>query len=195
MAKTKAKKNNDSTERKQSASPVGRTTDKQPDLRSLQDLPLAELRGMLNTRQIKFVEELEKGGTMAEAAIRAGYAKKTAASQASALLKNPKVAAYRRARAIDQYNRLGISEEWVGLKLIEVLNRCMEGVPHMVWDSERHEMVPDGTWNFDAKGALQALGKIGDSLGMFKQEKKQEQAGGQTIEEYLEKYGNGGREF
>ena len=204
VAKTKAKQNTKKSEKeknqtqkesKQGASPVGRTTDKQSDLRSLEDLPLAELRGLLNSRQIKFVEELEKGGTMTEAAIRAGYAKKTAASQASALLKNPTVAAYRRARAIDQYRRLGITQEWVGLKLIEVLDRCMAAVPHLTWDSDAHEWVEDGTWNFDAKGALQALGKIGDSMGMFRQEKKQEQTGGKSIEEFLAGLENSSRKF
>ena len=165
------------------------------EIKSLYDLPIGELARLLNERQKKFVEELEKGGTPGEAAIRAGYAQKNADSQASRLLKDVKIAAYRRARAIDQYNRLGISAEWVGLQLLEVYNRCMMAVPHMEWDSEAHGWVHDGTWNFDAKGALQALGKIGDSLGMFKQDKKQEQAGGETVEDYLARISDGKREF
>ena len=194
MAKTKAKQNTKKSEKEKTPLTEG-TSMSEHEIKSLYDLPIGELARLLNERQKKFVEELEKGGTPGEAAIRAGYAPKNADSQASRLLKDVKIAAYRRARAIEQYNRLGISAEWVGLQLIEVLNRCMGAVPHMVWDSDLHDWVPDGTWNFDAKGALQALGKIGDSLGMFKQEKKQEQTGGQTIEEYLASLGDGKREF
>lgn len=194
MAKTKAKQNTKKSEKEKTPLTEG-TSMSEREIKSLYDLPIGELARLLNERQKKFVEELEKGGTPGEAAVRAGYAPKNADSQASRLLKDVKIAAYRRARAIEQYNRLGISAQWVGLQLLEVYNRCMEAVPHLVWDSDLHEWVQDGTWNFDAKGALQALGKIGDSLGMFRQEKKQEQTGGQTIEEYLASLGDGKREF
>jgi len=47
--------------------------------------------GQLNERQRRFVEEFD--GNATQSAIRAGYAKKSAASQAWVLLRNPKVTA------------------------------------------------------------------------------------------------------
>ena len=79
------------------------------DERDVYDLPLAELERMLTEQQKRFVAELERDGQPKEAAIRAGYSAKTAESQASRMLKLPKIAAYRRARAIDLYKRQGIT--------------------------------------------------------------------------------------
>lgn len=165
------------------------------DERDVYDLPLAELERMLTEQQKRFVAELERDGQPKEAAIRAGYSAKTAESQASRMLKLPKIAAYRRARAIDLYKRQGITPEWVGNQLLEVYNRCMEAVPHLEWDRDEKAWVPDGTWNFDAKGALNALGKIGESMGMFRQAPKQEGGTRKSVEEFLQSLPDDGREF
>lgn len=164
------------------------------EARDIYDLPLAELERLLTEQQRRFVEELDRDGDPKAAAVRAGYSAKTAESQASRLLKNVKIAAYRRARSIDLYNRQGITPEWVGNELLEVYRRCMGAEPHLVWDTDAHAWVPDGNWMFDAKGALQALQKIGESMGMFKPEKKQAERGGQTVEEFLRAL-EGGRKF
>ncbi len=145
-----------------------------------EDMTLDELAALLDERQRRFAAELDKGGTEAEAAIRAGYAKRSAAVTASRLLKNAKFAAYRRARSIDLYAKQGISPEWVGLQLLEIYRRCMEAEPHLSWDSQEKEWVPDGTWRFDAKGAIAAAKAMGESMGMFKPEVKKQ--GGQTVE-------------
>lgn len=159
---------------------------------SVWDLPLEELERLLTEQQKRFVAELERDGKPAEAAKRAGYSEKTAESQASRLLKNVKIAAYRRARSIDLYKRQGITPEWVGNELLEIYRRCMEAEPHLSWDREARAWMPDGTWVFDAKGALNAIGKIGESMGMFRPEKKQaSEGGGQTVEEYLKGLGSG----
>lgn len=164
--------------------------DKAPE--SVWDLPLEELERLLTEQQKRFVAELERDGKPAEAAKRAGYSEKTAESQASRLLKNVKIAAYRRARSIDLYKRQGITPEWVGNELLEIYRRCMEAEPHFSWDREARAWMPDGTWVFDAKGALNAIGKIGESMGMFRPEKKQaSEGGGQTVEEYLKGLGSG----
>ena len=133
----------------------------------MKDMSAAELRVLLTDRQISFVEALIEGADAATAAVRAGYAERSAAGQASRMLKNEKVAAYRRARYIELYDKVGVSPEWVGLKLVEIVERCMEATPHMVWDSSRKEYVPDGTWNFDANGATKALSAVGRSAGGF----------------------------
>lgn len=161
--------------------------------KALKDMSAAELRGLLTDRQISFVEALIEGADAATAAVRAGYAERSAAGQASRMLKNEKVAAYRRARYIELYDKVGVSPEWVGLKLVEIVERCMEATPHMVWDSSRKEYVPDGTWNFDANGATKALSAIGRSLGMFS-DKPQARSENEGVEAFLARM-EGGRKF
>lgn len=116
----------------------------------------------------RFCEELEKEGTEAEAYVRAGYKQKGAAASASRLIKNAKFAAFRRAFNIDKYQKQGISPEWVGNALVEVYQRCMSGTAHKSWDTESHSWVEDGTWVFNASGAMSALKALGESMGMFK---------------------------
>lgn len=161
--------------------------------KALNDMTASELRGMLTDRQIAFVEALINGEDATSAAVRAGYAAHSAAGQASRMLKNEKVAAYRRARYIELYDKVGVSPEWVGLKLVEIVERCMEATPHMIWDSSKKEYVPDGNWMFDANGATKALSAIGKSLGMFseKPKAKTEQEG---VEAFLARM-EGGRKF
>lgn len=119
---------------------------------------LEELKRALNERQIRFVHELlRNGGNGTLAAVAAGYSERSAAVQASRMLSDDKIAAYRRACARQIYQNLGISEEQIGLDLREIYNRCMQAQPHMSWDSEAHDWVPDGTWVFDSRGAIKAL--------------------------------------
>lgn len=136
---------------------------------SYEDMSLRQLEKLLNDKQKKFAAELDKGeGTAADAYIRAGFAEKGAAANASRLMKSDKFAAYRRARTLDLYAKKGITPAWVGERLVEIVERCMAAKPHLSWDSEDHAWVEDGKWVFDAKGATTALKAIGESMGMFK---------------------------
>lgn len=153
--------------------------------KSVWDLELKELERLLNERQKRFVAGLEKGMRPRDAAVSAGYSERAADTQASRMLKNDKIAAYRRARAIDLYKRQGISPEWVRNELLEVYRRCMQATPHLSWDRELREYVEDGSWVFDVRGALGALSKIGESMGMFRQKPKEETTDRQGVEEYL----------
>lgn len=122
----------------------------------------------LTPRQKKFVEEYLESGNGTDAAIKAGYSQKTAAGQASRLLKDPTVRAYRIQLERQQYEEMGISEAWVGKRLAEVAERCMQGQPHLSWNPETRQKEPDGMWVFDPNGATKALHAIGQHLGMFK---------------------------
>lgn len=143
-------------------------------------MSLEELSRLLNERQRRFAEELEKGGTEAEAYVRAGFSARGAAANASRLIKNDRFSAYRRARSIDLYAKRGISPEWVGNRLVEIAERCMDGTPHLSWDSDARAWLPDGTWMIDHRGAIAALKAIGESMGMFKPETVKK--GGNTVE-------------
>lgn len=108
-----------------------------------------------------------------QAAIRAGYSPKSADVQASCLLANPKVALAVQELKEERAEQAGVDARWVLDNLIEVSQRCMQKVPVMTFDPIEKAMVQvqDGegrdVWQFDSKGANQALQLIGKHLGMF----------------------------
>lgn len=136
---------------------------------------------LLTARQRAFCEGLLAGLPQEEAAVQAGYSRKTAATQASMMLKKEKISDYLRARTAARYKSMGITPEWVGIRLAEIVERCMAGEPHMTWDSERKEYIADGTWKFDAKGATTALRAIGESMGMFKPQAQEKSGNGLQV--------------
>ena len=126
--------------------------------------------GELNERQKRFVlEYLKNGGNGTEAAIAAGYSPRSAAVQASRLLNDDKVLAYKRVCARQVFNALGITPAQIGLELWGVYRKCLEAEPHMRWDTDAHAWVPDGTWMFDARGATRALELLGKMEGAFRE--------------------------
>lgn len=131
-----------------------------------------ELEKLLTPKERRFVWEYEKDWNGTRAAIRAGYSEKSAAVIASRLLKKVNVAAYARARQRDQYEALNINKESLSIKLVRVLDQCMEGTEHLSWNSITREYEPDGTFVFDSKGATGALKLLGDSIGMYQQQVK-----------------------
>jgi phage terminase small subunit len=122
---------------------------------------ISNLEKTLNARQKKFVAHIVEGLSQTEAAVRAGYSKKTAASQASDLLKNPKVAAYRRALTCAVLEQLCLTPEAIALKLYGIYERCMS-------DSD-----------FNPKGAIRVLELLGKNAGMFAE--RVEHSGGVRI--------------
>lgn len=121
----------------------------------------------LTPQQEIFCQEyiVDYNGT--QAAIRAGYAEKTAASQASRLLKNANVLSRVRAIQKERLEKLALTQEAVLLKFLEVYDRCMQVSPVMEWDYTERKYVKTGEYAFDAKGALRALEDIGKYLQMF----------------------------
>lgn len=148
------------------------------------EMSAEEIEKTLTPKERRFVWEYEMDWNGTQAAVRAGYSERSAAVTASRLLKKANVAAYARARQRDQFEALNINRETLAVKMVEVLQKCMEGTPHLVWDGDEHEYVPDGTYMFDSKGANSALKMLGDSIGMFQQNINH--SGGIGIEKYLE---------
>ena len=117
-----------------------------------------ELERALNERQKRFVlEYVRNGGNGTEAAMKAGYSARSAHVQASRMLKDDKIQAYRRACVRELYKQLGLTPEAIGMEIWGVYQKCLEATPHLVWDSRAHDYVPDGTFVFDSRGALKAL--------------------------------------
>ena len=131
-------------------------------------LPPEELEKKMTERQRRFVREyLRNGGNGTEAAISAGYSPKAAHVQASRLLQDDKIAAYRRAQARILYQQAGLEPEQIGMEILGIFRRCMQAEPHMAWNTETKQYEPDGSFVFDAKNALRALellGKMGGSI-------------------------------
>jgi len=120
-----------------------------------------------NNRHELFSREyvIDYNGT--QAAIRAGYSKKTAHVQASELLKNPKVLARIKELQKEQTERLAITADWVVHQLVDVVKKSKEPEPVMKWDPDHKKLVESGEYTFDSKGATKALELLGKHLGMY----------------------------
>jgi len=132
-------------------------------------MPYLQLERLLNVRQRKFVALVASGISGTAAAEQAGYSKNTAASQASALLKQPKVIAYRRGFARLMYEAVCLTPEAIGLKLYRLYELCMTEVPLMEWDSGEKTYVEIGKKPLDIRNAIRVLQLLGKNVGMFEE--------------------------
>lgn len=141
---------------------------------------------MLNPRQQKFVQEYLRIGIGEQAAVAAGYSPASAKSWASRLLKNPEVQAYRRELEAELFRNMGITQEWIGTRLVEIVDRCMQAEPHLSWNSETRQKEPDGSWVFDSRGAISALHELYIQMGFAKAEPETGRKKPDGFEEWLE---------
>ena len=149
-----------------------------------------ELGKKLSDGERAFVKEylIDLNGT--KAAIRAHYAEKNAASQASRLLKKPEIQAYRDALLQEQFDAIGVTKHSIASEVWSIYQKCCQKEPVLEWDSINREWVPSGEWQFNVKGALKAL----DMLRQMLPEMKQDEDAGGSLEDMLAG-GAGGREF
>ncbi len=145
----------------------------------------------LNPKQKKFVEEYLTIGNGKAAAVAAGYSPKSAESQASRLLSMPEVQAYRRDLEQKMFDELGITQAWIGRRLVEIVDRCMQKTPVLEWNSATRQKEPNGEWQFDQNGATRALHELFVQLGFAQgQEETKEQR--QSFEDWLAEQGESG---
>lgn len=135
----------------------------------------------LNARQRAFVAAYVIDKNATQAAIKAGYSKRSAAELASRLLRNVKIKSaiddfYEKATAASQ-----ITVEYILDGLKEVADRCMTRKPVMVREGremvQATELIDDpnnpgqkievGVWSFDSQGANRALELLGKYKKMF----------------------------
>lgn len=127
----------------------------------------------LTDKKRRFVSEYLVDQNATQAAIRAGYSKKTAYSQGQRLLKNVdvKAAVDDGLAKIEQENLVSVKYVLEGLK--EVSERCLQRAPVMEFDRINRQMVQatdeDGNdvWQFDSTGANRSLELLGKHLKMF----------------------------
>ncbi len=136
----------------------------------------------LNEKQKQFCNEfiIDFNGT--QAAIRAGYSKRSAKQIAFENLTKHDFQAYIKELIEDRNKRTGITQDEVVRDIIEVKNRCMQKSPVMRFDKEIKEytQVTDefgrDVWQFDANGANKALDMLMKHTGGYDLDNKQKQA-------------------
>lgn len=135
----------------------------------------------ITPRQKKFVQEYLRSGDATDAAIAAGYSAKSAASRASKLLETQGVIEYRRKLEKKLFDEMGISKEWIGRRLVEVVESCMEKVPSYRWNPETRKDERCGEKLLDANGAIRALHELAEHMDFA----EGEQSAAESIEEWL----------
>ncbi len=125
---------------------------------------MAELK---KSRHELFCQEYVKDYNGTQAAIRAGYAEKSAKQTASRLLTNDDLLVRVRELQHEQVERLAVSQDYVVLQLMETYRRCLEATPVLKFDPNTGQTEETGRYQFDSKGALRALELLGKHLGMY----------------------------
>ena len=151
---------------------------------------------MLNEKQKQFCEEyiIDLNGT--QAAIRAGYSKKTANEQASRLLAKVNVQTYLKQLIEKRNERTKITQDEVIADIIEVKNRCMQKVAVLTYDKEEKDYVQvtdengEGVWKFDSQGANKALDMLMKHTGGYETDNKQKAFNISVNREAVEVEGN-----
>lgn len=126
----------------------------------------------LTAKQERFAQEYLIDLNATQAAIRAGYSKKTANEQGSRLLTNVKVATAIAEGKEKRSVRKEVTQDYVLTTIVETLERCRQvrpvtladGSPAMV-ETEGGETAP--AFKFDAGNALKAAELLGKHLAMF----------------------------
>lgn len=148
----------------------------------------------LKPRERHFVREylVDLNGT--QAAIRAGYSEKTAASQASRLLRKPEIRAYRDALLQEQFDAIGVTKHSIAAEVWGIYQKCCQKEPVLEWNPVSREWEPSGEWQFNVKGALKALDMLRQMLPEMKKSDNDKPGGG-GLEQLVMGSENGSREF
>lgn len=115
----------------------------------------------LRAKQQRFVYEYLIDYNATQAAIRAGYSKKTAGAAGFQLLKNTKIIEAIDAGKMYYMLQNGMDADWIRKKRLELLERCMQA--EQVYDREGN---PTGEWVFKEATARNVLADMAKDAGM-----------------------------
>ena len=120
-----------------------------------------------NSRHELFCREyiIDYNGT--QAAIRAGFSERSAASTASRLTTNDEVLARVRELQKEQMERLSLNADMVVLEILDTYRSCRQGTPVLQRNTRTGKWEESGIYQFDSHGALKALEMLGRHLGVF----------------------------
>ena len=126
----------------------------------------------MTPKQERFVAEYLVDLNATQAAIRAGYAKKSADVEGSRLLANAKVAAAVAAAQAKRSERTEITQDYVLTSIMETMERCKQAEPVRYQNGDQvYVDTPDGeiapAYKFDAGAVLKGAELLGRHLAMF----------------------------
>ena len=139
----------------------------------------------LEEKQKMFCKEYLVDFNGTQAAIRAGYSKKTANEQASRLLTKVNVQTYLKKLIEKRNERTKITQDEVVADIIKVKDRCMQN--EAVLDKEGNET---GIYKFDSNGANKALDMLMKHTGGYETDNKQKAFNISVNREAVEVEGN-----
>lgn len=126
----------------------------------------------LTSKQQRFVDEYLEDLNATQAAIRAGYSKKTAASIGQENLTKPEIAKSLKEAIQRRSDRTAITQDYVLAGIVEIIERCRQVAP--VLDRSGSQVfvdTPDGclapAFEFDAKNVLKGFELLGKHLRLF----------------------------
>ncbi|AHZ77246.1 MULTISPECIES: terminase small subunit [Pseudomonas] len=126
----------------------------------------------LTAKQQRFVDEYLKDLNATQAAIRAGYSKKTAASIGQENLRKPEIEKALRSATQERSKRTAITQDYVLSGIVEVVERCRQVAPvldrsgeQILVETPTGELAP--AFEFDAKNVLKGLELLGKHLNLF----------------------------
>ena len=124
-------------------------------------------RSKLTAKQLKFVQEYLVDLNATQAAIRAGYSKKTAEIIGYENLRKPGLSAILKEEMDKRAKKTEITAEYVLNTIRETIERCAQKEPVMEWDAEAKCMVETGEWQFKENGVLKGCELLGKHLGLY----------------------------
>lgn len=126
----------------------------------------------MTPKQQRFVEEYLIDLNATQAAIRAGYSKKTAKQIGTENLSKPVIAEAIAEAQAERSERTGITQDWTLTTIHETVERCKQARPVLDRKGERvlvetpsGDVVP--AYTFDATAVLRGAELAGKHLGMF----------------------------
>lgn len=139
----------------------------------------------LEEKQKMFCKEYLVDFNGTQAAIRAGYSKKTANEQASRLLAKVNVQTYLKQLIEKRNERTKITQDEVIADIIKVKDRCMQN--EAILDKEGNLI---GLYKFDSNGANKALDMLMKHTGGYETDNKQKAFNISVNREAVEVEGN-----
>jgi phage terminase small subunit len=121
--------------------------------------------GKLTKKQELFVKEYLIDLNATQAAIRAGYSKKTSYSIGEENLKKPVIAAAIQEAMDKRAKRIDVNADYVLNTIVDTVERCRQAVP--VYEKIDGEMQKTGEYEFDSGAVLKGCELLGKHLKLF----------------------------
>ncbi len=142
----------------------------------------------MTPKQQRFVQEYLIDLNATQAAIRAGYSKKTAKQIGQENLTKPDVKTAIDKALDDRAKETKVDQKYVIDNLIELVERCMQRAPvtdmrgNQIQDEEGRDV-----WRFDSKGANTALTTLAKHLGMLTDKVQMDHSGSVSLQAEVRK--------